>query len=144
MKRINYLLMAATALVIASCNLAGGDDYANLATDMCGCVNESADGLAPEIMDAVIAADGDMNKFQNGLMAFQQKNPEKAQQGMQGFMEMGTKMETCIKKLSEKYEYVYSHHVRREIDRKIMDALKTNGDCKFTYSLMKIGLSAQK
>jgi hypothetical protein len=136
--------MAATALVIASCNLAGGDDYANLATDMCGCVNESTDGLAPEIMDAVIAADGDMNKFQNGLMAFQQKNPEKAQQGIQGFMEMGTKMETCMKNLETKYKDVYSHEKEDVIQGKIMDALKTNGDCKFTYSLMKIGLSNQK
>jgi len=144
MKRINYFLMAATALVIASCNLAGGDDYANLATDMCGCVNESTGGLAPEIMDAFIAADGDMNKFQNGLMEFQQKNPEKAQKGMQDFAEMGTKMETCIKNLETKYKDVYSHEKEEVIQGKIMDALKNNGDCKFTYAFMKLGLSAQK
>jgi len=133
--------MAATALVIGSCNLAGEDDYQNLANDMCGCVNESTNGLLPEFKDAIISSDGDMTKFQNSLAEFTQKNPEKAQQQAQEFMEMGTKMQTCMKNLQTKYKDVYSHEKEEVIQQKMLDALKSNNDCKFTYSLMKIGLS---
>jgi len=132
--------MAATALVIASCNLAGGDEYANIATEMCECVNKSSNALSPEFKDAIIMADGDLNKFQTSALELQRKNPEKFQKELQEIMQS----ETCMNNIELKYQDLYTREKKEVVQDNLLNAMKENGDCKFTYSLIKIVLSAQK
>jgi hypothetical protein len=143
MRKINFLLGAALTLVMTACNLAGSDDYANMARDTCDCVNKHSSALSEDFKNLVINSNGDMTKFQNGMTEYMEQNPEKAMELGESASKFGTDFEACMETLKKKYDNVYSHEDEKTVQNKLMDALKSDGDCKFTYALMKIGLQSK-
>ena len=46
--------------------------------------------------------------------------------------------------LGKKYENIYSKESETEILNKLIKALEKNKSCEWTYSLMKLGMQAEK
>jgi len=71
-------------------------------------------------------------------------NPEQLLKDGTILMEAGPKIEKCMKSLEKKYENIYSKESETEILEKIIKALEKNKSCEWTYSLMKLGMQAEK
>lgn len=145
MKKLLYPL-AGLALVVsvASCNMAGEEDYSALSKDMCDCVEKSTANMSDGMRTAVVDASKNGKDFQASLMEYMMKDPEAAQKDAEILGNMGTDLDKCGKDLETKYKDIYTNDTEKQVQDKLMKAMEKEKGCEFTYALMKIGMSMQK
>lgn len=144
MKRFLYpIACLAFVAAVSSCNMAGNDDYENLSNDMCACVNESSKGVSKEMKDAFVDAEKSGKNVESIVSDMAAKDPTKAMEDATALMELGTKMEKCGADLEKKYKDIYTTDSEKQVQDKLIAALKDHKDCAFTYAIIKLGMSAK-
>lgn len=138
MKKIILPLVALTTLALGSCNMANDDDYKNLATDMCDCVNKNTKGLSPEMQDIFKNYANDPNMMQTKMQEYTMNNMEAAMKDMEKMEKIGTDIEACAKDLEKKYDNLYTADNEKEVEKKMIEILKKEKGCELTYALFQI------
>lgn len=142
MKKFILPLLGLT-LALGSCNMANDDDYKNMAKDMCDCVNKHADGLSAGMREAIIASSKDGANMEAVVQAQVMKDPEQGMKDVEAIMAVAEGVEQCGKDIEKKYKDVYTDKTQTEVEKKLIDVLKAEKGCDFTYALMKIGMKEQ-
>ena len=119
-------------------------DYVNAANDMCDCVNKSTNMVSDEFKIAMIEGIKSGKSMEEVMESIAKENSEQLLKDASILMEAGPKIEKCMKSLEKKYENIYSKESETEILNKLIKALEKNKSCEWTYSLMKLGMQAEK
>ncbi|MFM7725983.1 MAG: hypothetical protein ACKO7B_04725, partial [Flavobacteriales bacterium] len=128
---------------LASCNVADKDDYARVAEDICGCVNSKSEDISQGMKTAVIDAVENNQEIEASIDAFAEENPDQALKDGLAMMELGERIEGCIADLETKYKDLYSNESDEEIERRLLEALRKNKECKWTHALIKSEMQAE-
>ncbi|NDB34996.1 MAG: hypothetical protein EB023_06545 [Flavobacteriia bacterium] len=144
MKNVFFLSLAVLMAVLFACNMASGDDYDNLAVDMCACINKSSSNISPTMKNAIINSNGDQEKMMEGIQATMGDNPEQAMTDAIALESMGKETEKCISSLEKKYDKIYTTDKDEVVQQKLLNALEKSADCKFTYAILKIGMNSKE
>jgi len=134
--------MLIVSTISASCNVAGKDDYANVAEDICGCVNSKSEDISEGMKTAIIDAVETGQEMEASVDAYATENPDQAIKDGVAMMELGERIEGCIADLEIKYKDLYSNESDEEIERRLLEALKKNDKCKWTHALIKSEMQA--
>lgn len=128
-----------------ACNMASQEDYDNMAKDMCGCVEESLEGMSDRGKQIMEDSDGDDVKMQEDFMAYMIEDSEGAEADMMVLGKMRLSLTSCGEKLEKKYDDVYSNESEDEIMKKLVEAVNNLDDgCKITKILINAGYEASK
>ena len=141
MKKYFYISMIA-CISLASCNVAGKDDYANVAEDICGCVNTKSEDISQGMKTAIMDAVETGQDMESAVDAYATENPDQALKDGLAMMELGERIEGCITELEVKYKDLYSSESDEEIERRLLEALEKNAKCKWTHALIKSELQS--
>lgn len=137
MKKHFYFVLL-SVVSIGSCNLANDDDYANVAEDLCSCVNSKSEDISQGMKTALIEATEKNQSMTDAMETFTEQNPDMTANDLIAISLLGEKIEDCNKDLEVKYKDVYTNESDYEIERRLLEALRENDNCKWTYSLIKI------
>lgn len=135
---IGILALSASILVSSCNNMAGDDDYSNAASDICDCVNKATQNLSPEFKRLM-----ENPTDQEAITKWAEENPTEALESLASVGDMQTSIENCTKKLEAKYKDLYTNDSEMEVLNKLMDKLKENSGCRFTYKVMLNGLQGK-
>jgi hypothetical protein len=139
MKLTFGILALSASILVSSCNnMAGDDDYSNAAADICDCVNKATQNLSPEFKRLM-----ENPTDQEAITKWAEENPEEALESLASVGEMQTNIESCTKKIETKYKDVFKNESEKKALNKLMDKLKENSSCRFTYKVMKNGLQGK-
>src|SRR3989338_5563569 len=119
MKKLFYILLAPVVLSLGACNMADDSDYENMANDICDCVNKNTDGISEGMKTAIVDAVNSGKNVETAIQEIAMEDPEK------------------------KYENVYSSDTEAEVQKKLVETLKKNKSCAFTYAMYKLGTQMQ-
>lgn len=132
-----FVSMLMFAITQPGCqNMADKDDYQAAASDMCNCVNLATKDLSPELKKII----ANNPKDEKALEDYFERNPEQALTAMTTLLSIEEEMKPCIKDLEVKYKDIYTNDSEAEVMRKVMNVLKSEPDCKFSYALIQAGL----
>ena|SRR6218665_551298 len=137
MKKLILPLLVMTA-ALGSCNMANEDDYKNLATDMCDCVNKNVTGLSPEVRDIYVKYAEDPNEMQTKMQEYYMNHMDAAAKDMAAMEKVGENIDKCVEKLEKKYEDLYTSDDKKEVENKIVKILATEKGCELTHALFTI------
>ena len=138
------LFVFSMTLVLSACNMANEEDYKNMATDMCGCVNDATANLSDEGKKIIIASGENGTNLSADLLEYGQKDPVQAMQDNIVMASLGEiESMDCVKNLEKKYADVYSTDSEKEMQEKLVKVMGDIKECQLTYSLMKTALSMQ-
>ena len=133
MKLTFGILALSASILVSSCNnMAGDDDYSNAAADICDCVNKATQNLSPEFKRLM-----ENPTDQEAITKWAEENPGEALESLASVGEMQTNIESCMKNLETKYKDLYTNDSEKEVLNKLMDKLKENSSCRFTYKVMQ-------
>lgn len=139
------LILPILAMSLFACNMASQEDYDNMAKDMCGCVEESLEGMSDRGKQIMEDSDGDDVKMQEDFMAYMIEDSEGAEADMMVLEKMQLSLTSCGEKLEKKYDDVYSNESEDEIMKKLVEAVNNLDDgCKITKILINAGYEASK
>ena len=140
-----FFLILLSSIVFTSCqDIADEQDYVNASNDMCDCVNKSTNMVSDEVKSAMIEGIKSGKSMEEVMESIAKENSEQLLKDASILMEAGPKIEKCMKSLEKKYENIYSKESETEILNKLIKALEKNKSCEWTYSLMKLGMQAEK
>lgn len=140
MKKLLYLALP-VALGLGACNMAGDDDYENMANDICDCMNKNTEAVSDDMKQAIIDAVDSGKDAEQAMQEIAMKDPAQAMKDGQAMMDAGPKVETCVTDLEKKYENVYSNESETEVEKRLLETLKKNKSCEWTYALYKMSTS---
>ena len=139
MKHTLWILALSASILVSSCNnMAGDDDYSNAAADICDCVNKATKNLSPEFKQLM-----ENPNDQEAITKWAEENPGEALESLASVGDMQTNIESCMKNLETKYKDLYTNDSEKEVLNKLMDKLKENSSCRFTYKVMQNGLQGK-
>ena len=95
MKKFILPLLVMT-VALGSCNMANEDDYKNLATDMCDCVNKNVTGLSPEVRDIYVKYAEDPNQMQTKMQEYYMNHMDAAAKDMAVMEKVGENIDNCV------------------------------------------------
>ena len=140
-----FFLILLSSIVFTSCqDIADEQDYVNASNDMCDCVNKSTNMVSDECKSAMIEGVKSGKSMDEVMASIVKDNPEQLLKDASILMEAGPKIEKCMKSLEKKYENIYSKESETEILERMIKTLEKNKSCEWTYSLIKIGMQAEK
>lgn len=139
MKKLFYFALP-LALGLGACNMAGDEDYDNMANDICDCMNKNTASVSDGMKSAIIDAVSSGKNAEQAMQEIAMKDPEQAMKDGQAMIDAGPKVETCITDLEKKYENVYSNETESEVEKRLLETLKKNKSCEWTYSLYKMSV----
>ena len=140
-----FFLVLLSSIVFTSCqDIADEQDYVNASNDMCDCVNKSTNMVSDECKSAMIEGVKSGKSMDEVMASIVKDNPEQLLKDASILMEAGPKIEKCMKSLEKKYENIYSKESETEILERMIKTLEKNKSCEWTYSLIKIGMQAEK
>lgn len=139
MKKLLYLALP-VALGLGACNMAGDEDYDNMANDICDCMNKNTASVSDGMKTAIIDAVSSNKNPEQAMQEIAMKDPEQAMKDGQAMIDAGPKVETCITDLEKKYENVYSNETESEVEKRLLETLKKNKSCEWTYALYKMSV----
>ena len=137
MKKLLYLALP-VALGLGACNMAGDDDYENMANDICDCMNKNTETVSDDMKKAIIDAVDSGKAPDEAMQEIAMKDPAQAMKDGQAMMDAGPKVEKCVTDLEKKYENVYSNETEAEVEKRLLETLKKNESCEWTYALYKL------
>ncbi|MFZ9587936.1 MAG: hypothetical protein ACO29U_10075 [Crocinitomicaceae bacterium] len=143
MKKMFYLVLP-LALGFSACNMAGEQDYTNLSNDMCDCMNQSTTEVSAQTKEAIIGAMESGKSIDVAMTELAEKDPMQAITDGQHLMEAGPKFEKCFASMEKKYDELYTTETEQQIMDKLLETLKNNQSCKWTYALVELGMQAEK
>src|SRR3989338_4295504 len=124
MKKLFYILLAPVVLSLGACNMADDSDYENMANDICDCVNSG-------------------KNVETAIQEIAMEDPAQAMKDAEEMMGLEAGMTKCGEDLEKKYENVYSSDTEAEVQKKLVETLKKNKSCAFTYAMYKLGTQMQ-
>lgn len=140
-----FFLILLSSIVFTSCqDIADEQDYVNASNDMCDCVKKSTNMVSDECKSAMIEGVKSGKSMDEVMASIVKDNPEQLLKDASILMEAGPKIEKCMKSLEKKYENIYSKESETEILERMIKTLEKNKSCEWTYSLIKIGMQAEK
>jgi uncharacterized protein YaaN involved in tellurite resistance len=80
---------------------------------------------------------------QEAITKWAEENPGEALESLASVGDMQTNIESCMKNLETKYKDLYTNDSEKEVLNKLMDKLKENSSCRFTYKVMQNGLQGK-
>ncbi len=143
MKKLFYILIAPVVLSLGSCNMADDSDYENMATDICDCVNKNTGGISEGMKTAIVDAVNSGKDVETAIQEVAMKDPAQAMKDAEEMMGLEAGMTKCGEDLEKKYENVYSSDSEAEVQKKLVETLKKNKSCAFTYAMYKLGTQMQ-
>jgi hypothetical protein len=139
MKKLFYVLLAPVVLSLGACNMADDADYENMANDICDCVNKNTDGISEGMKTAIVDAVNSGKDVETAIQEIAMKDPAQAMKDAEQMMNLDAGMTKCGEDLEKKYENVYSSDTEAEVQKKLVETLKKNKSCSFTYAMYKLG-----
>lgn len=143
MKKLFYILIAPVVLSLGACNMADDSDYENMATDICDCVNKNTGGISEGMKTAIVDAVNSGKDVETAIQEVAMKDPAQAMKDAEEMMGLEAGMTKCGEDLEKKYENVYSSDSEAEVQKKLVETLKKNKSCAFTYAMYKLGTQMQ-
>ncbi len=119
------------------------DLYNAMADDMCDCVNKYANKISPGMRQAIIQAGVTPENMEAIIQEQVMQDPEQGLKDIDAITALAEGMEKCgndIDKKHKKNENYNSGESAEVVQQKIMEAMRNQKDCAFTYALMVIGL----
>lgn len=142
MKKYVYVTLIA-GFTIGSCNLADKDDYANVAEDMCSCLNSKSEDISQGMKTAIIDAVEKNQTIEHAMEAYALQNPDSMENDIIAMAQLGESFEACGVDLEVKYKDLYTNDSDKEIQRRLLEALNKNQKCKWTAAITKAGMQDQ-
>ncbi|ASS49355.1 MAG: hypothetical protein A3D31_03475 [Candidatus Fluviicola riflensis] len=143
MKKLFYILLAPVVLSLGACNMADDSDYENMANDICDCVNKNTDGISEGMKTAIVDAVNSGKNVETAIQEIAMEDPAQAMKDAEEMMGLEAGMTKCGEDLEKKYENVYSSDTEAEVQKKLVETLKKNKSCAFTYAMYKLGTQMQ-
>jgi hypothetical protein len=141
MKKLFYFVLP-SALLFTSCNMASDSDYESMSNDMCECTNTNTANISKETKDAIVETVKSGKSMEEAMTKLAMKNPEQTMEDGQNLMAASAKIENCIKSLETKYENIYTKESQSEVMDRLIETLKLNKSCEFTYAMIQMGKMA--
>lgn len=138
MKKVFYF--SAGLILFSACNLAGDDDYKNVAKDLCDCSSKSSSAVSPDLQKAIIEASKNGGDIDEAMKKIANEDPIAAMKDAEGLMKYATDFEKCSKDLEKKYKDLKTLDKDKEIQDKMIKAFEESSNCELTTAMMKIGL----
>ncbi len=144
MKRVFYF--TAGLMIFSACNLAGEEDYKNVAKDLCDCASKSSSAISPEMNKAIVDVSKTGGDIEGAMKARAEADPMMAMKDAEGLMNYANALQKCTKDLEGKYKDLETLDQDKEVQDKMLKAFEAQKGCEFTAAMMKIGLkeSAKK
>jgi len=119
--------------------------YREAAQGMCDCVNESFMDLSERMRDIVLDAAGDEQKFEEEAYDYATEDPEAAALDFELIEgSVMTSMESCFDRIVNDYEDVYTEDSDEEVEKKLIEALRTLDGCETAVAFFELGIEDQE
>lgn len=125
---------------LVSCSIARESDYENAANDLCNCINKNSDGISESTKSSIISLSKSDGSMEDVFAKMTINDPELIIKDGEALMQLGVKIEGCGKEIEKKYDNIYTNESDEEIQKRFLEILGENGNCEWTYALVKLGL----
>jgi hypothetical protein len=118
-----------------------------LASDMCGCVNNGLSGLSTQFSEMIIKVAKNNLDFEKALTDYMMMNPgntEVLKKDIGILVNFGEgKFDKCLNSFSAKYSNVNLFSNQEEYLKKLTEAIGSKDGCDLTYAFMLIGIQKE-
>jgi hypothetical protein len=138
MRKVFYL--TAGLMIFSACNMAGEEDYKNVAKDLCDCTAKSSSAISPEMSKAIVESSKSGKDIEAVMKAKAEADPMLALKDAEGLMKYASALQKCTKDLEGKYKDLQTLDKDKEVQDKMLKAFEEQKGCELTAAMMKLGL----
>jgi len=136
---IIFIVLAGTGFSQTEKKVATPEDYREMAEDMCGCVNKYANKISHGMREAIIQAGMNPESMEVIIQEQVMKDPEQGMKDVEAITNLAEGMGKCGKNIDKKYKNLTLDADAAEVQQILLETMKSQKGCEFTYALMVIG-----
>jgi hypothetical protein len=128
--------------LLGSCNYATEADYNEISDDLCDCFNKEINKLSPTMQSILTTPNLSEalieKKVEEAIMADPTVAADIEKDGL-AMQNMEKSMEGCLKTIEKKYDNVFTMDNEKEVQKKLIDIMKSKPNCAIFYNLAQLG-----